>query len=49
MEKNVLKMYESPALDIVELEVKGFLCASDDPDMNGGADNVGGEGMGEEE
>jgi len=28
MDKKVLKMYETPAVEIVELEVEGFLCAS---------------------
>ena len=50
MDKKVFKMYETPAVEIVELEVEGcILTGSDDPDMNGGAENVGGEGMGEEE
>lgn len=50
MEKKVLEMYVSPALEVVELEVESvILSGSDDPSMNGGADNVGGEGMGGEE
>jgi hypothetical protein len=50
MEKKVLEMYVSPALEVVELEVKStILSGSDNPGMNGGADNVGGEGMGDEE
>ena len=28
MDKKVLKMYEAPEVEIVELEVEGFLCAS---------------------
>ena len=28
MDKKVFKMYETPAMEIVELEVEGFLCAS---------------------
>lgn len=28
MEKKVLKMYEAPAAKVVELELEGFLCAS---------------------
>jgi hypothetical protein len=28
MDKKVFKMYETPAVEIVELEVEGFLCAS---------------------
>jgi len=28
MDKKVLKMYETPAVEIVELEVEGFLCGS---------------------
>ena len=52
MDKKVFKMYEAPAVEIVELEVEAQILAgsiTDDPDMNGGAENVGGEGMGEEE
>ena len=46
MDKKVLKWYESPVMEAVELEVEGFLCASG---SNGDAENVGGDGMGEEE
>jgi hypothetical protein len=28
MDKKVLKMYEAPSVEVVELEVEGFLCAS---------------------
>lgn len=28
MDKKVLKMYEAPAVELVELNVEGFLCAS---------------------
>jgi len=28
MDKKVLKMYEAPEVEIVELEVEGFLCGS---------------------
>jgi len=28
MDKKVLKMYETPAVEAVELKVEGFLCAS---------------------
>ena len=28
MDKKVFKMYETPAVEIVELEVEGFLCGS---------------------
>jgi hypothetical protein len=28
MEKKVLKMYEAPVAEIVDLELEGFLCAS---------------------
>jgi hypothetical protein len=28
MDKKVLKMYETPSVEVVELEVEGFLCAS---------------------
>ena len=41
-----LKMYEAPACEVEEMELQGFLCASG---SNGGAENVGGEGMGDEE
>ena len=47
MDKKELKIYEAPAAEVVELEVEGFLCASniegvDDPnDLNGGNDNPG--------
>ena len=45
MDKKVLKMYETPAVEIVELEVEGFLCASvegvDNPDdITGGNDGL---------
>ena len=42
MDKKVLKMYETPAVEIVELEVEGFLCASTN------ADNAEVENPGEE-
>ena len=42
MDKKVLKMYEAPAVEIVELEVEGQILA-------GSAKNVDGESMGEEE
>ena len=47
MDKKVLKMYETPAVEIVELEVEAQLLAGSGG--NGGAENVGGEGMDEEE
>ena len=28
MEKKVLKMYEAPEVEIVDIEVEGFLCTS---------------------
>jgi len=28
MDKKVLKMYEAPAVEIVDVEIEGFLCAS---------------------
>lgn len=28
MEKKDLKFYEAPQLDVVEMEIEGFLCAS---------------------
>ena len=33
MDKKVLKMYEAPEVEIVNVELEGFLCASnpDDP------------------
>ena len=50
MDKKIYEMYESPALTVVKLEVKcRILSGSDNPGMNGGAENVGGEGMGGEE
>ena len=38
MEKKVLKMYESPALDIVELEVKSSILAGSP--TGGGSDDI---------
>lgn len=32
MDKKELKFYESPAYEVVELEVEGFLCGSPNPD-----------------
>ena len=32
MDKKELKFYESPACEVVELNVEGFLCASPNPD-----------------
>lgn len=32
MDKKKLKFYESPAYEVVELEVEGFLCGSPDLD-----------------
>ena len=29
MDKKVLKWYETPAVEVVELEIEGFLCASE--------------------
>lgn len=34
MEKKVLKMYEAPAAEVVELELEGFLCASNVDNIN---------------
>ena len=28
MDKKVLKMYEAPEVEIVDVEIEGFLCAS---------------------
>ena len=48
MDKKVLKWYESPVMETVELEIEGFLCASggvdglDNPDdITGGNDDPG--------
>jgi len=48
MEKKILKFYETPAVEIIETELEGFLCASGDiegvdnqDDLNGGNDNPG--------
>ena len=47
MDKKDFKFYEAPACEVVELNVEGFLCASqidgvEDPsDLNGGNDNPG--------
>ena len=50
MDKKDLKFYEAPVVEAMGVELEGFLCLSDDdPNMNGGAENVGGEGMGDEE
>ena len=38
MEKKVLKMYESPALDIVELEVESSILAGSP--TGGGSENI---------
>ena len=46
MDKKELKFYEAPACEVVELKLQGVLCQSGG---NGGAENVGGEGMAEEE
>ena len=42
-----LKMYEAPASEVVELNAQSVLLAGSG--SNGGAENVGGEGMGDEE
>ena len=34
MEKKELKMYEAPAVEIVEVEAQGVICASDGFDMD---------------
>ena len=45
MDKKVLKFYEAPAAEVVELKLEGFLCASDDPQEIEGTDqkDFGGE------
>ena len=45
--KKDLKFYEAPACEVVELEVEAALLAGSG--SNGGAENIGGEGMGDEE
>ena len=35
MDKKVLKWYETPTVEIVELEVEGFLCASGETNAEG--------------
>lgn len=32
MDKKILKFYETPAFEVVELNVEGFLCSSPNPD-----------------
>ena len=35
MEKNQLKFYETPSVEVVEMEVQGILCVStSDPDID---------------
>lgn len=48
MDKKVLKFYEAPAAEVVELSLEGFLCASGDvegvdnqDDITGGNENPG--------
>ncbi len=43
MDKKVLKFYEAPAAEVVELEVEGFLCASPNPDDPFDGSSAGGE------
>lgn len=38
MDKKVLKFYEAPAAEVVELEVEGFLCES--AGTTGGSDDI---------
>ena len=38
MEKNVLKFYEAPATEVMELDVEGFLCNS--AGTTGGSDDI---------
>lgn len=47
MDKKNLKWYETPAMEIVNVEVEAQLLAGSG--SNGDAENVGGEGMGDEE
>ena len=35
MEKKDLKMYEAPAVEIVEVEAQGVICASDNTNADG--------------
>ena len=34
MEKKILKFYETPAVEIIETELEGFLCASNVDDID---------------
>lgn len=34
MEKKILKFYEAPAVEIIETELEGFLCASNVDDID---------------
>ena len=38
MDKKVFKMYEAPAVEIVDVELEGFLCASTVDDVDPGND-----------
>ena len=44
MEKKNLKMYETPAMEIIEVEVQSVICASDS-DTNDGYDWGGSGGF----
>ena len=46
MDKKDLKFYETPTVELIEMEVEGFLCASNgdsnvtDPDQDEDLDNL---------
>lgn len=44
MEKKILKFYETPAVEIIEAELEGFLCASNPDDPFDGSTAGGEEG-----
>jgi hypothetical protein len=44
MEKKILKFYETPAVEIIETELEGFLCASNPDDPFDGSTAGGEEG-----
>ena len=43
MEKKEMKWYETPSMEVLDMNVEGFFCASNDPD-NIESDGMGGEG-----
>jgi hypothetical protein len=42
MEKKILKFYETPAVEIIEAELEGFLCASGDVEGVEDSDDITG-------